>query len=87
MTDTTDRGREHDELLLQARARLERQAQKLAFILGPHDTGATLIAIGMTVLAATYGRERAAAVLRGSADDLEEDDDAPIEVKPIGGRA
>jgi hypothetical protein len=73
MTDTTAPDRAHDELVLEARARLDRQATNLTLLIGAHDTGTSLIGCGLNVLASTYGRAAAVAFLRGCANDLEAD--------------
>ena len=73
MRDMPDRGRSHDELVLEARARLERQAAKLTVLIGPYDTGTSLVGAGIAVLAGTYGRHRAAEFLRGLAEDRDDD--------------
>ena len=46
----------------------------MARVIGVHDAATSYIAVGMTALAATYGREKAAAFLRGCADELEGDE-------------
>jgi hypothetical protein len=66
-TDT----REHDELVLEARARLERQGEKFAILLGHYDAGLSFVGVGLALLATTYGAKKAADFLRGCADDLE----------------
>jgi sRNA-binding protein len=71
-TDTTP-DREHDQNVIEARTRLERQVAKMALVIGAHDAATAYIAVGMTAFAAVYGREKAAELLRGCADELEDE--------------
>ncbi len=47
-------------------------------IIGPYDAGIAFVGVGLALLAAAYGRQRAADFLNGCARDLL-DDDTPDE--------
>ena len=65
--------REHDQNVVEARTRLERQVAKMAVAIGAYDAVTNYIAVGMMAFAAVYGREKAAELLRGCADELEDE--------------
>jgi hypothetical protein len=78
MTDTIDRGRQHDELVIEGRKRLQGQIEKFCTLMGPHDAAMSFIGTGVAMLLTIYGRGATAGFLTGLLGELE-DDDAPTE--------